>query len=580
MYTEAPVTARGVPHNITPGIHSCCDQYLEAIETLRKHAGREDAPTVDSFTCLSFSPWSQALAPVIEATADLSMRLCVRDTGLLSVQSGKAYLPDSTPEEEALVREPLFRRPCQASVSDNPFATSYEHVDSFFNLANSLVLVARCVAMESVDLRGPRPPTQYLMEQIENWVNGTYGCVISCTAFCADACLMLSLMYPQTFGVGECTVLPAWAEAVAAVQRRLKEQEEAGIPQDGCLFERLDLPDELVEQGRTWWQAFVRDKNAVWRNGPLGELLDLLHEHNGSHDVSRERYAQVRDCLERSVQAAWLVASPDGTTPPPAGHPASEASSHGVCVGQSSIPCLWATRSEECRSEAASWASSRTSSAKCALWPWAPISRRHVPGRAQRRWLVLAGEQCGRHPGRKGPGAQCQEHFTSAQVPLEHSRHDPESCVSIVLTVFCVLNVALRCKPRVRCSASHALLSVLLTLHLVAVCRQPMSPRLGLATTSWRVASCNAKRGTRTPNYSRLFLPRSENHSARHAVRVANTVSRTNNASRWQSASETSCMKSVTRWRRSARWRRRRAPGSGRRVGGCWCDTNPCDLVY
>ena len=325
VFCEAPVTTRGVPHNLTPGIYKCLDDYLDALETLRKHSGREDAPTVDSFTCLSFSPWSQALAPVIEATADLSMRLCVRDPSLLSVQSGKAYLPDSTPEDEAIVREPLFRRPCQASISDNPFATSYEHVDSFFNLANSLVLVARCVAMESTDLRGPRPPTHFLMQQIHNWVNGGHGSIVENAAMCADACLMLSMMYPQTFGVGENMVLPVWAEAVPALQRLVKQQKDEHAPQVGALLERLDLPEELVEQGRTWWKAFVREQNGVWKKGPLGELLDLLHEHNGSHDVSRARYAEVRDKLERSVQAAWLVASPDGVTPPPEDHPASEA---------------------------------------------------------------------------------------------------------------------------------------------------------------------------------------------------------------------------------------------------------------
>lgn len=216
--------------------------------------------------------------------------------------------------------------PNTLSISDNPFATSYEHVDSFFNLANALVLVARCVAMESSDLRGPRPPTQHLMEQIDNWVNGSYGSVVLNTSFCADACLMLTMMYPQRFGVGDDMVLPVWAEAVPALQRRLKQQKENRVPQVGALLERLDLSDELVKQGRAWWKAFVREENGVWHNGPLGELLDLLHKHDGSHDVSRARYAEVRDKLERSVQAAWLVASPDGTTPPSEGHPASEAS--------------------------------------------------------------------------------------------------------------------------------------------------------------------------------------------------------------------------------------------------------------
>ena len=134
---------------------------------------------------------------------------------------------------------------------------------------------------------------------------------------------MLSMMYPQTFGVGENMVLPVWAEAVPALRRQLKEQKETGVPQDGTVLERLDLPEELVEQGRTW-KAFVRRRAEVEQRP--ARRADLLHDHNGSHDVSRARYAEVRDKLERSVQAAWLVASPDGVAPPPEGHPASEAS--------------------------------------------------------------------------------------------------------------------------------------------------------------------------------------------------------------------------------------------------------------
>lgn len=323
-FCEAPVSTRGVPHNLTPGIHACLNGYVDSLETLRKHTGRTDSATVDSLTCLPFGPWSQALAPVIEATVDLSMRMCVRDPSLLSVQSGKAYIPDSTPEEEAIVREPLFRRPCQTSISDNPFATSYEHMDSFFNLANSLVLIARCAVMESVDVQG-RPATQVLCERICAWVDGGSGVCIENAALCADALLMLGLMYPYTFGIAENIVLPCWAKAVPAVQRKIAEQAISGVAQTGTLFGGLGLDNDLVEQGRTWWKAFVRKNTGVWKHGPLGELLMLLDEHDGCHKVTRKKYASVRDALERSVQAAWLVASPDGVTPPSLDHPAGEA---------------------------------------------------------------------------------------------------------------------------------------------------------------------------------------------------------------------------------------------------------------
>jgi len=322
-FCEAPVSTRGVPHNLQPGVHACLDEYLEALETLRRHANREDVSSVDSLMCLSFSPWSQALAPVIEATADLSMRQCVRDPTHLSTCSGKAYLPDSTNEEEAIVREPLFRRPCQASISDNPFATSYEHMDSFFNLANSIVLLARCAVLESTDVPG-RPSTVVLCERINTWVMHDYGGVLENAALCADALLMLSMMYPQKHGIAEDIVLPCWAETVPAVQRLLKKQRADLVPENGTMFGMLGLSDELVQQGRAWWKAFVREGTGVWKDGPLGELLGLLDAHNGSHSVPRSKYAEVRSALERSVQAAWLVASPDGIKPPEAPHPCAD----------------------------------------------------------------------------------------------------------------------------------------------------------------------------------------------------------------------------------------------------------------
>ena len=87
-YVETPKATRGIPHHLVPGVHACFDEYLEALEHVRR-AAQNDVSAVDSIMVLPCSPWAQALPPVLEATADLSTRLCVRDPTLASVVSGK-----------------------------------------------------------------------------------------------------------------------------------------------------------------------------------------------------------------------------------------------------------------------------------------------------------------------------------------------------------------------------------------------------------------------------------------------------------------------------------------------------------
>jgi hypothetical protein len=282
---------------------------------------------VDSLLVLPFSPWSQALAPTVETTADLSMRLCVRDATSLSVSTGQAYLPDCTHASKAIVQEPLFRRPCQASLSDNPFATSYEYMDSFFNLANGIVLMGRIAMMEHPS-RHQEPLSMALARRADTWVHSPPDAEEEplSSAVCADVLLMLSMMYPLNYTVGDNIVLSPWAAAVPALERKLASGGHTGMG-----FRSLGLSEELVTEGRVWWSVFCRGGNGVWARGPgmplgpLGVLLDLLDRQDGSHDVTLERYAQVRTALNDSVRAAWLVASPDGTQPPPDGHPASRA---------------------------------------------------------------------------------------------------------------------------------------------------------------------------------------------------------------------------------------------------------------
>lgn len=422
-FCEAPVVARGIPHNLIPGIHSCLDGQLDALDTLRTCSGRTDSSSVDSFLCLPFGPFTQALAPVIEATADQSMRLCVRDPSLLSVGSGKAYLPDSTPEEEAIVCEPLFRRPCQASLSDNPFANSYEHIDSFFNVVNGVVLHSRCAALECPFAHG-LARTAGMVQRVDAWVVADQGSTgVESAVLCADVLLMLNLLYPQTFGIAENVILAAIAKAPHLVEH------------GKCLAD-LGLPMEDVDRARAFWKGFVRQETGVWKHGPLGELFALLDEHDGSHDVTRAKYAQVRDLLERSVQAAWLVGSPDGKNPPLYPHPASAVSGPSKvkrpCIDpvfvadvRRGIPqrgCLVSVKPHQLRQVCALAMGAKLPDVECQAarnegqqiirtFPWS-TSPSTSAFRVRRRSLV-ARLLRGRHPDRGGAGAKLQVDLSS-----------------------------------------------------------------------------------------------------------------------------------------------------------------------
>jgi hypothetical protein len=200
-------------------------------------------------------------------------------------------------------------------------------MDSFFNLANGIVLMGRIAMMEHPS-RHQEPLSMALARRADAWVHSPPDAEEEplSSAVCADVLLMLSMMYPLKYTVGDNIVFSPWAAAVPALQRKLASGEHTGLG-----FRSLGLSEELVGDGRAWWSVFCRGGNGVWARGPgmplgpLGVLLDLLDRQDGSHDVTLERYDQVRTALNDSVRAAWLVASPDGIQPPPDGHPASRA---------------------------------------------------------------------------------------------------------------------------------------------------------------------------------------------------------------------------------------------------------------
>lgn len=319
-----PTSTRGIPHNFIPRIHTVLNTYCDFIETARTLTGREDADTVDSIMCLPFSAWTQALRPDIEPSSDASLRTCFRDELETGVHSGRAHLVDSTPEQYAIVREPLFRRPQQVASGDCPFATSYEEMDTFFNASNTIALIAECACKSKMPRATPSECVSNLASIVDDFVNK------SCehangdlsweeTSWAADTLLLLNVLYPSSVTVGDLAILPAFAKAVPHIQQ-CDRKKVVGLVQI--------VDDDEYLDALNFWRSFQREdaSKCAWTSG-IAPLLTILLTLKGSHKTSPETIAQVRSALETAVRAVWLTHSEDGEMAPPDSSPASSAKS-------------------------------------------------------------------------------------------------------------------------------------------------------------------------------------------------------------------------------------------------------------
>ena len=324
-YTTAPSLARGLPHGLYPGIHSAMADYAAALEDWREVTGREGAATTDGLFALPFSGVTQALAPGVEATADPTLRHGFRVPEQLSAATGRSYLADATAEQDALLSEPLFKRPTQVSIGDNPFNTAYEHMDGFWNAANTLVLLATCANPGD----GAMDCLRAAIDTFHNISTDADGDEQHGDAehlfYASDACVLIfGALYPSTWSINEPMVPDVYARAAALQAARVRR----GVA-PGRLKDLVDA--EALADAQQRWAAFQRRGETCAWDGALLPLLKELHDWAGSHNVDEARLGALRTSLEQAVRGAWLVHSPDGVTPPPAPCPAAH------CAGPAEV---------------------------------------------------------------------------------------------------------------------------------------------------------------------------------------------------------------------------------------------------
>jgi hypothetical protein len=323
VFTQTPIQTHGIPHSLIPGVHSAFDDYVEALETLRTHVERTELRTVDSIHVLPFSVWSQALNPVAEYGADPTVRTSVR---AVPSNTGRASLPDATCEEAAIAVEPLFRRPHQVTTNDNPFATAYENVDTFFNCAAHFALLCTTCSL-SLDA---------VHASLTAWICGDTGHVDMHPTLISTLLLLLNLMYPVTWGIAENMLESGLSCALPMLAKMVRTRERGGEACAAGLLCKLISEDKL-NCTRVWWSAFSRadTTKCAWHVG-VKPLLEAIQAQNGSYVRAPGATTRMRGALEAAARAAWLVHSPDGVSPPPPPCPASSAL-HMSCVSRQHV---------------------------------------------------------------------------------------------------------------------------------------------------------------------------------------------------------------------------------------------------
>ncbi len=343
-YVQRPAATCGLPNGLIPGVHAATEHYAAALETKRALENRKDEPYTEGVFVLPFSNVTQCLAPDVEATVDSTMRFAFRNPEENAPQhTGRSYLPDATDEEMALLREPLFRRPCIASIGDNPWATSYEHMEGFYNAACLVAEIAyqlcphgrqrtgsACVLAlmqwlaalhdeeQCVECLGSAVLEPHLKQY------GYYFALVAMT-------LLASAIYPGTWHMTEPMVPSGYAKAMATQARRLKAAQDPRLKEGhrALPLRHLDLSKEEFAECRKRWKAFYArgsptpGETSAWCNG-IALLLESIVDMRGQHGPTNNSDAmeELRDELETAVRGAWYAHSPDGVQPPPKPCPA------------------------------------------------------------------------------------------------------------------------------------------------------------------------------------------------------------------------------------------------------------------
>lgn len=387
-----PQETQGVPWGFIRGVHKVTEEFERAMDHCRRLAGldREDCDSANvklDMTIMPVSAWAQQLMAATQpGTSDVASRYvtCGRADGAPH-PSGRSIAADITDDDLATIdSNKLNTKTGRHNSYDNPYATATDELGGFKAMAALLGGYGRLCARPGasptecmaalhacicayVDAPAPQHASA-ILDRVHRDRDATPPPDTSPNPsfhlIAAHALVVLSAMYPSTYGNNQLVIDPGIGCAVTQCARAAHANKDRGIAisdmaihpdnsNDPTSPVSWHLTASMVTKLRTWWSAFARnptnpstpDERCAWAYG-VRDLCTLLLKFGSSQDITKADCKELNASLVRAVEAAWLVASSDGKIPPKEPNPMANLL-HPTHVQRQHVEPVFVSRFEE-----------------------------------------------------------------------------------------------------------------------------------------------------------------------------------------------------------------------------------------
>lgn len=311
-FAKIPYELRGIPRNVIPGVHTICNSLHDSFEQVRSITGTSDRDTVMSLQVLPLSPWSEAVPALCSEPSWFDYRK--RTSGLFPKLH--SHRPDATPKELSILKDKFFDggRLRMTTDTDNIFETIYENMQSCFAVASAVGHIARTVHC----IATAHQPNYELREALQSLrVTGNAFFELGASpkpyplqaALFCDACVLVTMMYPGEFEIGN-TLVPKFHEKSS----RACLSGECSTAASVARRAGSNLSPDDVSKAKHAWMRLSAEQNSAWE--AFCDFVCAATLESDVFDLTLERRAEISRIAARFVRSAWYTHSADGTTPP------------------------------------------------------------------------------------------------------------------------------------------------------------------------------------------------------------------------------------------------------------------------